>query len=143
MKPISCGFLIHHTPDDTYLLCHATQMYNRTDDSMWTIPKGIPEPEETHLACALRELREETGFGMDLTHTPPLVVFGTPMKTLYIYLLITDDPYIRKFRFSCSSIIDNPHAPHMNGKPECDAFGWFTKQECHSRVFKSLKPLFL
>jgi 8-oxo-dGTP pyrophosphatase MutT (NUDIX family) len=142
MKPISCGFLIHYTPDDTYFICHATQMYNGVDDEMWTIPKGIPDVNEPIFTCALRELHEETGLILDLVSEPPCIEYDTPKKTLYIFLYNTSDESIKHFPCRCDSLIDNPHAPHMNGLPECDAFGWFTKHECHARVFKSLKPLF-
>lgn len=36
----------------------------RYDD--WTFPKGKLEPEETHEACALREVEEETGLACSL-----------------------------------------------------------------------------
>lgn len=142
MKPISCGFLIRYVPDNTYLLCHATQPKPVLEDEMWTIPKGMPDGAETFLECAVRELREETGLVLDLKSEPPCIAFDTPKKQLYIFLLNVSDRNIKDYAFRCESIIDNPDVPYMNGLPECDAYGWFTQDDCHKRVFKSLKPLF-
>jgi predicted NUDIX family NTP pyrophosphohydrolase len=36
----------------------------------WTIPKGEIDPGEDALACALRELKEETGLALDAPATP-------------------------------------------------------------------------
>lgn len=45
--------------DDRVLLVH------RPDRADWTLPGGTPRGEETLLACARRELREETGMMME------------------------------------------------------------------------------
>jgi predicted NUDIX family NTP pyrophosphohydrolase len=53
------------------LLVHPSGAYNR--HAPWSIPKGIPDPEETELeATARRETQEETG----VTVTGPLVPLG-------------------------------------------------------------------
>ena len=50
----SCGVLIYRRdPSPSFLLMrHAKR---------WDLPKGHVDPGETHLQCALRELKEETG----------------------------------------------------------------------------------
>ncbi|MEQ8785275.1 MAG: NUDIX domain-containing protein [Pirellulaceae bacterium] len=51
---MSCGVLVYRgQPPDSFLLMRHV---NR-----WDLPKGHVDPGETELACALRELREETG----------------------------------------------------------------------------------
>jgi len=51
------GVIVRHTADGApeVLLIHRP----RRDD--WTFPKGKLEPGESHQACALREVAEETG----------------------------------------------------------------------------------
>jgi 8-oxo-dGTP pyrophosphatase MutT (NUDIX family) len=54
----SCGFLIvRGEPVSEFLLM---KHKNR-----WDLPKGHVDPGETDLECALRELEEETGIGVD------------------------------------------------------------------------------
>lgn len=36
--------------------------FSRRSEGVWSLPKGLVEPGEDPLACALREFREETGF---------------------------------------------------------------------------------
>src|SRR5688572_33050498 len=45
------------------LLAHpGGPFWAKKDEGAWSIPKGEPAPDEDHLACARRELEEETGF---------------------------------------------------------------------------------
>jgi 8-oxo-dGTP pyrophosphatase MutT (NUDIX family) len=130
-------------------LCHATQPnVSSYEDCNWTVPKGQIEDGETALECAIRETYEETG--LKLLDYVSLITLENCVKTVlvnkkkdnYIFTLETDDQRITKFDFKCTSIIDNPDMPHMNGLPEVDRFGWFSSNECKHLVFKSLKQLF-
>lgn len=141
MKPISCGIRLHCTTDDTYFICHATQPNYTQNDNMWTIPKGMIEPHETPIECALRELFEETGLNLPIQTTPPHVIIQAAHKTFHVFCVDVTDEY-KSFPFHCTSIINNPKVPHMNGYPECDQFGWFSQTECYNMVFNSLKILF-
>lgn len=85
----SCGFLIvRGQPIDTFLLMrHADRL---------DLPKGHVDRGESDLACALRELEEETGISADAIEVDPdfrfvsqyLVGRGeqTSQKTLVIFL---------------------------------------------------------
>ena len=56
----------------------------RYDD--WSLPKGKVEPGETHLACAAREVMEETGFEPVLgpeIGTAKYLAEGTPKEVRY------------------------------------------------------------
>jgi predicted NUDIX family NTP pyrophosphohydrolase len=44
--------------------------WKNKDAGAWTIPKGEIDPDEDALACALRELKEETGLVLDAPATP-------------------------------------------------------------------------
>ncbi len=54
----SCGVVVFRREPELSFL--AMKLANRFD-----FPKGHIEPGETEIACALRELREETGIGRD------------------------------------------------------------------------------
>jgi predicted NUDIX family NTP pyrophosphohydrolase len=69
----SAGTLLHRMGPAglEVLLVHPSGAYNRK--APWSIPKGIPDPDETDLeATARRETREETGVDC----TTPLVSLG-------------------------------------------------------------------
>lgn len=57
----TAGTLLYRETDDgiEVLLVHPSGNYNRK--SPWSIPKGLPEPEETLESAARRETQEETG----------------------------------------------------------------------------------
>lgn len=38
----------------------------RTPDGLWALPKGTPQPAESLRETALREVREETGLGVEI-----------------------------------------------------------------------------
>lgn len=44
--------------------------WKNKDAGAWTIPKGEIDPDEDALACALRELKEETGLALEAPATP-------------------------------------------------------------------------
>jgi predicted NUDIX family NTP pyrophosphohydrolase len=61
---ISAGLLMYRDDGDGLLvfLVHPGGPFFRTKDAgVWTIPKGLPEPDEPLLDAAVREFREETG----------------------------------------------------------------------------------
>ncbi len=73
---ISCGVLVvRGEPIDSFLLMkHADR---------WDLPKGHIEPGETLLACALRELEEETGIKADDIEIDPEFRFETTYQVRY------------------------------------------------------------
>lgn len=79
-EPHSCGFILKSLNDEgkeRYLLLLARW------SNHWSWPKGYLEKDESHLTCALRELREETGFTADdvqLEDKEPVMVSYTLQK---------------------------------------------------------------
>lgn len=64
MPQVSAGLLMFRVVEGALevLLAHPGGPYFRNKDfGAWTLPKGLVEPGEEPIACALREFREETG----------------------------------------------------------------------------------
>lgn len=64
---------------------------DRYDD--WTFPKGKREEGETDLACAVREMEEETGFRGEVGPELPSTAYqagGRPKVVRYWVLQVTD-----------------------------------------------------
>lgn len=75
MPQVSAGLLMFRHVDGALevLLAHPGGPYFRKKDlGAWTLPKGLVEPGEEPLACALREFREETGIVPAAAHYLPL-----------------------------------------------------------------------
>ncbi|MFI6817305.1 NUDIX domain-containing protein [Nonomuraea sp. NPDC050328] len=87
----------------------------RYDD--WTFPKGKAKAGEHDLACALREVQEETGF---------TVVLGRPLPTShYLHL---DQP--KRVRYWSARVVSGDFAPG----PEADDLKWVPLHQAHHRL---------
>lgn len=64
----------------------------------WTFPKGKNEPGEDDIACALREVEEETGFrctlGPELTSTAYIDRKGRPKEVRYWVMTVEDGEFV-------------------------------------------------
>lgn len=61
---ISAGLImyrIRHGGLEVFLAHPGGPFFANRDENVWTIPKGEIEPDEEHLATAIREFREEVG----------------------------------------------------------------------------------
>lgn len=70
--PVTCGFVLVDTHTGHWLLAHPT---NKQGD-IWDFPKGMASEGETHLAAAIRELREETGLVLPQAAHDEILDFG-------------------------------------------------------------------
>jgi 8-oxo-dGTP diphosphatase len=63
----------------------------------WTFPKGKNEPDEDDIACALREVEEETGFrctlGPELAATQYVDRKGRPKEVRYWVMTVEDGAF--------------------------------------------------
>lgn len=82
-----------------YLMLHRVKKKNDVNKDKWIGVGGKFEPGEDALACALREVREETGYSMDHPHYRAIVDFYCPPwqpERMHLY--------------TCNAFSGEPHA---------------------------------
>lgn len=113
----TCGIYLFSVPQSKFLLCHAT----RSKANMWSIPKGLKEPDESCFESAIRELFEETGIeagnlDVRLCKELPATKYRKQNKILQSFLLATDTDLI-SVKLRCISLV-------KEGYPEIDKYKW-------------------
>lgn len=121
MQQLSCGTLVINAARQV-LLCHVT------GTGSWDIPKGVPDPGETPLAAARRELFEETGLEFDADCFADLGEFPyRPDKRLHLFKVETGDQLCSLEHLRCTSFF--PHQRTGRPTPEADGFRWAAREE--------------
>jgi 8-oxo-dGTP pyrophosphatase MutT (NUDIX family) len=93
-QAVSAGGVVYRRGDHgiEIVLC------GRSEERLWGLPKGTPEPGESLEATALREVREETGLGVAIASDLGAIeyAFARPLqgvrfeKTVHHYLMSPD-----------------------------------------------------
>jgi predicted NUDIX family NTP pyrophosphohydrolase len=104
------------------------------DEGAWTIPKGLIDAEEDALACAKRELAEETGFAIpEGSYVSLGAVTQKSGKIVEAWAVRAD--------FDASKLVSNTFTmewPPRSGKrgefPEVDRGGWFSYEEACAKI---------
>ena len=114
-KRLSCGIVILNARREL-LLCHVT------GQNHWDLPKGGIDTDETPLAAALRETREESGLRLSAEALIDLGRFRyTPKKNLHLFATLMPRIDVKTLR--CESHYSDRHTGRR--LPEMDDFGWF------------------
>lgn len=145
MAAVSAGVLLYRrgpTGLEVFLVHPGGPFWARKDEGAWSVPKGLVDPGEEELACALREFREETGFeagsaasGRDLGS------FRQPSgKRLHVWALEGDcDP------LALNSNLFEMEWPPKSGRrasfPEVDRGAWFDRAEALRRISRGQAPI--
>lgn len=144
MAKTSAGILLHRVRSglrEVFLVHPGGPFWARKDDGAWTIPKGEIDPDETPLAAAVRELKEETGFEV----TGPFVDLGTVRqsggKTVQAFAAEADvDP--ARLVSTTFSLEWPPKSGRIVACPEVDRAAWFSLAEA-ARKMNAAQAAFL
>jgi predicted NUDIX family NTP pyrophosphohydrolase len=125
---------------EVFLIHPGGPFWKNKDAGAWSIPKGLIDPKEDHLAAAKRELREETGFTIEGNYVLMGRFRQSSAKTLTVYAIEGDcDP--GKLVSNTFSLEWPPKSGRMQDFPEADCGGWFAPREAAEKILKGQLPL--
>lgn len=132
---LSCGLLVLNE-QGALLIGHST------GSSRWDLPKGLIEPGERPIDCALREAREEFG----LVFAPDRLRdlgrhFYYHGKDLHLFAVASSTAECPPERCKCTSYFD--HYRTGQSVPEIDAYAWADEQALRSLLGWSMRRLLL
>src|SRR5687768_17509367 len=90
-KLVACGLLMCRRQNGIlqYFLVHpGGPFFKNKDAGVWSIPKGIPDEGEDHLAAAIREFMEETALEPQPPYHPLPHVQQKGGKTVYAWTFL-------------------------------------------------------
>jgi predicted NUDIX family NTP pyrophosphohydrolase len=132
----SAGILLYRRAQGRLevLLVHPGGPFWRNKDAgAWSIPKGLIDPDEDALACARRELREETGLIFDgpAVALPPIKQKGG--KVAHAWAAEGD--------FDPSTLVSStfemewpPKSGRRESFPEVDRAAWFDLEMAREKI---------
>ncbi len=143
MTKMSAGVLLYRKRPAgmEILLVHpGGPFWRKKDDGAWSIPKGLAEAGEDHLAAARREFFEETGASV----SGEFVALGAHRqpggKTIVAFAVEGDfDPAL--ISSNVFAIEWPPHSGKTAEFPEVDRAGWFSLDQALQKVTKGQKPI--
>lgn len=134
-KFLSCGLLIINERAEL-LVGHST------GNEHWDLPKGLIEPGEAPIDCALRETSEEFGLAFE---PACLINLGRHPyyrgKDLHLFAVGVDSTEVRPEQCLCTSYF--PHYRTGESVPEIDAYAWATDMSLGVRLAASMRRLLL
>ncbi|MBB6221267.1 NUDIX domain-containing protein [Rhizobium leguminosarum] len=141
----SAGLLIYRrvSNDLEVLLVHpGGPFWAGKDESAWSIPKGLVEPDEDELAAAMRETAEELGVTIDGRVTP-LGEYRQPGGKIVVAWSVEADPAldVNAIRSSEFQMEWPPRSGRLKSFPEVDRAGWFSLAEAGTKLLKGQRPM--
>jgi predicted NUDIX family NTP pyrophosphohydrolase len=143
MPELSAGILLYRRSGQQLqvLLVHPGGPYwTNRDEGAWMMPKGGVEEGEDHLACALREFKEELGTRPVGTPKPLCRIRQKGGKWVEAFALEGD--------LDADRIVSNsfemewpPRSGRAQSFPEVDRAAWFSMKEARVKILASQLPL--
>jgi predicted NUDIX family NTP pyrophosphohydrolase len=145
MARVSAGILLHRrgaAGTEVFLVHPGGPYWARKDDGAWSVPKGLVDPGEEELACALREFKEETGFDTAaMGARSDLGSFRLPSgKRLHVWALEGDcDP--AALHSNLFQMEWPPRSARIEQFPEVDRGGWFDRTTALRKIEHGQRPV--
>jgi predicted NUDIX family NTP pyrophosphohydrolase len=138
MSMYSAGILLFRFRNEKLevMLVHpGGPFWEKKDNGVWSIPKGLPEAHENPLEAAKREFKEETGFEVDGEFIDLGELNQSSIKRVHAWALEKD--------LDVTNIVSNTimfEWPKKSGKiqeiPEVDKAGWFDIELARKKIIK-------
>jgi predicted NUDIX family NTP pyrophosphohydrolase len=142
-KEISAGLLVfRRKPALEVLLAHpGGPFWAKKDDGVWTIPKGLVEPDEDLVAAARREFTEET----NLTTLDGELIALKPVnqksgKVVHAFA-VAADLELATFASNTFAIEWPPKSGKRQSFPEIDRIRYFTLPAAKTKIIAYQLPL--
>lgn len=121
-KVTTCATILYVIPENKFLICHPT---GKPMLKMWSLPKGIKEDNESVMAAAKRELKEETGITIEssLFHYIGLYEYSLT-KNIALHIVFVNKESVN---LKCDSKFCFPNTTKMI--PEVNSYKYVTLEE--------------
>jgi len=129
----TCGIYLFDLQRDTFLAVHPTNV----PINVWSVPKGLSDENEDHLAAALREFKEETSIDLrPLIDAGEMTIFRLPHQKYskqhktFVSFLVVSSNNCHYHNLHCDSMVtgETDFGGFSDTKkypfPEVDAFWW-------------------
>ena len=131
-----------NTPE--FFLVHpGGPFYQKKDDGVWTIPKGLADPDEELLLTAKREFAEETG----LATTGEFDSLGSVKlksgKIVHAWLFAGNWNEKDGITSNLFSLEWPPRSGKFLNVPEADRGGWFSYDEALKKIHPAQQPFII
>jgi predicted NUDIX family NTP pyrophosphohydrolase len=143
MAKRSAGLLLYRrtgTNPELFLVHPGGPFWAKKDAGAWSIPKGLIEGNESPLAAAKREFKEETGLLPRGTFIE-LGSFKQPSSKLIFAWAVEGDFQPPNLKCNSFSMEWPPKSGRTQEFPEVDRAAWFKASEAARKIAKGQLPI--
>ncbi len=141
-KDVSAGLLAYRRKNGLeVLLAHpGGPFWAKKDDGVWTIPKGLVEPDDDLIGAARREFTEETNLVADGELIALAPVNQKSGKTVHAFAFEADFD-LAQFASNEFQIEWPPRSGRRKGFPEIDRIAYFALSIAMVKILPYQRPL--
>lgn len=132
----SAGLLLYRVRDgqlELFLAHPGGPYWAKKDDGVWSIPKGLIDPDEDPLAAARREFHEETGHVIDGEFIPLGELKQKGNKIVHAWA-VAGDIDAESIRSNTYAVQWPPKSGQWRRYPEIDRAGWFGVDDARGKI---------